>query len=215
MMKKQLKNSAKLPPISKEDSDFALKVVQEYSVPFDILSIHIRDLRQAVDEKEDWKIKGILPEYPFPESIMSKTIYNKYEDVLFAPGAEIKSFTISTTEGVIKIGPNDPFFDHLALPILKLQQESLIHTQNDNDSLVALTLDGSVRSLIYFLMSSGALNAFQTNVVLGMCLVHFKLIKNKPIMTEQEWLNNRTEAQDYNHYLNDVVKSRLKKFFKI
>lgn len=70
-----------------------------------------------------------------------------------------------------------------------------------------------LETLIQYLPSAPK---FKKYVIVGLLIVYFKF--DSDIMTEQEFELKKekglTEAQDYKHYLYDIVKSRLKKYSK-
>jgi hypothetical protein len=221
--------------IRRGDRDFALSVSKEYDIPFIFLGINLSFLREICDETFYGDpadgFQGDLPEYVLEEVPFeitryendrinlnnlscSKDLSRECNEKIFSFDARIESITIKSNKGIVTLKHDDPYFHSLTTPIFKIKDDHLLISEKENKELLSSSIEDSLRDIIRFLTKSTSLNKFQIYVVVGMILVHFNLYRGKPLMTKQEFEATPTEAQDYKHYLYDIVKSRLKKIFK-
>lgn len=185
------------PPIIAEDYDFALKIKKEYDVPFNELCLLIREIR--------WSIHDDLSEI----KDRSEIVYNMLLKRVFDSDARILKIDIATNKGSVTITKSDIFFNFFSF-VFKSAQYKLHKLLNSENSRNRLYENYFLLYSIFTYFNGTSLNKFQQRVSIGMFLVHFKL--GKPVMTEKKFNANPTGHKDYKHYLNDIVKSRLKKY---
>lgn len=185
------------PPIIGEDNDFALKIKKEYDVPFDELCLLIREIR--------WSIHDDLSEI----KDRSEIVYDMLLKRVFDSDARILKIDIVTNKGSVSITKSDIFLNLFSFIInrAKYKLQTLLNSENSKNRLFE---NYFLLHSIFTYFNGTSLNKFQQRVSIGMFLVHFKL--GKPVMTEEEFNANPTGHTDYKHYLNDIVKSRLKKY---
>jgi|SRR5450759_1149375 len=221
--------------ILKRDRDFAIIVTSEYEIPFKLFCLNLSNLREAVEcshagdsnyeSAEDFP-EEVNEELPFDIPVFSSTgtdfidkniprsTFRKCNEYLFPTDAVIESITLKSNKGVVCISSNDPIYYRLLAPVLEMKQSFQTRLVIQNKVLGSTLIEATLKDIIAFLTSSTTLNKFQKNVVVGMILVHFKLYKGKPLLQKEEFDNKDRDTQDYKHYLNDIVKSRVKKYFK-
>lgn len=188
-----------LPEITQEDYYFAVLRKRDYDkLPFDDLCWLIRDLRFIIQKYET--------DFKAGTSSMSQNFWDK----LCANGIIFKSISITSDKGTIDLTANHPLFEHYFYPQLKkikLLHHEILESQSKEWKYYLIDLP--FHNIWKFLNTTN-LGEFQKRVITGMFLVHFKLNRIKPIMTEPEWEDNPDYADSYKHYLSDRVKTWLK-----
>lgn len=191
-----------LSAITPEDCEFALQVKNEYNLPEDELNWLIRDIRDTLKDQ-------------FSELKEDSRLRDTY-DKLFASDVEIKGITINTNKEDIYISSNVSLFDYFLTQINKIhvQFDNTISSQDDYLSRWSKQ-SAFLKTMIY--LSGTSLGPFQRKVVIGMVLVHFRLYKGKPLLTESEFKTKQVEGEllgydSYKHYLVEIVENRLKKY---
>jgi hypothetical protein len=221
--------------IRKNDREFVISLSAEYNIPYKILGLNLSFLREVTDQTlygdPSEGFQGILPEYVFEECPFKITIFENSCDVtnnsinsinlfrecnqkIFSYDAYIESITIKSNKGTVTLKHSDPYFHKLTTPIYLIKDEHLLASEKKDKELISSAVEACLKDTILFLMSLKSLNKFQIYVIVGRILVYFNLFRGKALLTEPEYLANPKEAQDYKHYLYDIVKSRLKKIFK-
>ncbi len=194
-----LKDINSLATIIPDDDDFASEMNMKYDVPIDDLRWLIRDIRDGIQKNQ----------YDFNAGMLSRDKH--FWDMLCSPGIEFKKISITSNMGVIDIEASHPFWEVYFYPqILKIEslRSKILDSQTKDIKFYQIDIP---LNKIWKFFNRTSLGEFQKRVAIGMFLVHFKLYKGKPYLTESEW-NDQTEAQDYDHYLSDIVKARLKGF---
>lgn len=203
MKKVNITSEDEFTPLSSEDDAFAFDISKDYDVPFEGLSRLIRDFRS--------NILNDIPNFELVEYLLKKN-FKKYEQKLFY--AETISITIKTNKGQITIKPSDPYFKYFNPPIkrIKVSIEKLLNTERTIGK--SLFREQLYLSIYYYLVEQNSLKKFRIYGIIGKFMVHFKIFIGKPLMTKKEWEGSNNEAPSYEAYLNNIVKSRLKKIFK-
>ena len=198
MRKLQLTPEELFPQITPEDREFALKIIAKFNVPIDEICWLIKEIR--------YEIPNIT--YEFDDDIKLKSDFQK----LFASDTEIEEISITTNKGIIAFKYPDRLFNYFSYAIYRLKM-GIEREIKGSDAFYRSVLRDELYNMIMFYFTGTSLGKFQMGVAIGMFLVHFKIYKSKPIMSEQEFeANRKIEAQDYNHYLYDIVKIPLRKF---
>ena len=192
-----LTNDEFYPPITKEDYNFALKINRKYAIPTAELSSLVREIRWNVDL---YKIKSL-----------SKVTLDKFHEIVFPNDAVIQMINITTNKGSITLRKSDIFFDFFSSIILQTKNK-IDNLYNADDKKERLDEAYSILFFITYNISHTSLKKFQKLVLIGQFIAHFQL--GKSVMTEEEFNHKPTDAQDYDHYLYDIVKSRIKKYKK-
>ena len=189
-----------LPEITQEDYIFATMLQTEYvKLPFDNLCWLIRDLRDGIQKYQTDFDAGMLS--------MDANFWNK----LCANGIEFKSISITSNIGTIELSASHPIFEHYFYPQFK--KIRLLHreiSESQSKVLKYYLVDLPFNKICRFLKTT-QLGEFQIRVVTGMFLVYLKLQKTKPVMTEIEWDNEPTYADNYKRYLSETVKDWIKR----
>jgi hypothetical protein len=192
-----LKDIDSLSPITDDDNDFATDVNKEFGVSIDDLRWLIRDIRQGLLKCQEDFNEGMA------------LLDQHFWDIFCGSETELKKVSITSTLGTIDIEKSHPFWEVYFYPqILKIKS---LHSKilADQKSDFKFWLIDLPLNKIWKFFDRTSLNDFQKRVAIGMFLVHFKLWKGKPYLKKSEW-NDQMEAQDYKHYLSDIVKTRLR-----
>lgn len=217
-------------PIWRIDREFALTVATEFNIPFKLFALNLSILRFITDttfygdsedywpdfviEDVDFEIRFPKTPYFDPHNTLRPDLYEECQFKIFSWDSQIESITVKSNKGLVTLGQNDPYFHELTAPIFKIKDETLKAEEKRDARSLSIATANSLRNTIRFLATLTSLNKFQLYVVVGLILVHYNLSPGKPLMTEEEYLLNQRSAQDYKHYLYDIVKSRFKKYFK-
>ncbi len=197
MNKISLTNDEFYPPISKEDYNFVLKINKKYDITISELSSLVREIRWNVDL---YKIKSL-----------SKVTLDRLQKIVFPNDAVIQMINISTNKGSITLRKSDIFFEYFSSIFLRTK-DTVKTLYNADDKKGRLADDYFILFSIAYNIFNTSLIIFQKRVVIGKFIAHFHI--GKKVKTEDEFYPNKQEVQDYDHYLNDIVKSRLKKYKK-
>ena len=196
-----------LPPITPEDHNFALRIKKEYNkkkynLSFNELCWLIRDVRDTLQEG-------------FSELKEDSRLRDTYEK-LFASDVEIKGISINTNKGDIKISSTESLFNYFLIQIKKIHSEFDKTLNSEDDFLNRMGKQSAfLKTVVY--CDETSLGPFQKKVVIGMFLVHFRLYKGKPLLTEPGFKTKQSEGEllgypSYKHYLVEIVENRLKKY---
>jgi hypothetical protein len=188
-------------PITSEDEAFASKLSKEYKLSFEDISMLLREFRYSVQDG--------LPEYLF-DDLENGGIKKRYEQILI--NRLLKSITIETENGSLIINSSDPFFKYFSLPIQRAIKKIERLVNSEKEKMKSVLMNFVFLDVYMYLRRNNSLSKFKIYVILGLFLVHFKVYKGKALLTEKEYKPEDYEAQDYEHYLYDRVKSRLKNF---
>jgi hypothetical protein len=204
-----------VPPLSKEDKEFALRLENETHLPIEALYFVVGQFRLSIENQVNEAAQlnlSIHLDRFYPEIGKS---YKKYIKSLLAPNLEIESITVKTNKGTIKLNPSDHLFKSLYISIQRFRKKLDNVINSKRSAFKSGLLDSLLLYLILFFRLNAKLSKFQMRVVIGMFIVHFKVFKGKLIMTEDEFNISSLdlEVQDYKHYLSERVKSRMKKYF--
>jgi hypothetical protein len=131
-------------------------------------------------------------------------------EMFCGPGIEFRKISITSNKGTIDIDATHPFFEYYFYPQIKRIELLRSKTLSSQNKEIAKWLVDLPLRRIWLFFNRTTLGKFQQRVVTGLLLVHFKLFKNRPIITAEEWKENPTQAISYKHYLSDIVKTRLK-----
>lgn len=191
-----------LHPITSEDENFAMKVKDEYNLPYDELCWLIRDVRDTLND--DWSA--------VKKDSMFRDTYNK----LFASDVEIKGITINTNKENIFISSDTSLFDYFLIQIKKIHSK-IENAIDDQDHY--LPAWSKIRALLKTdcYISGTSLGPFQKNVVIGMFLFHFRLDKGKPLLSQLEFKSKQEKGEllgydSYKHYLAEKAQRCFEKF---
>jgi len=218
--------------IFKSDRDFALKVTSEYNIPFIWFARELSGLHEIMTacsfaEYKSYKSNEGFHEYVIEEAPFEIPVFvsnSKYQytplntlsinrqckEILFQLDAVIESITIKSNKGTITLTPKDSFFHNLVTPIYRKKLVYQATTFKEGIDSEIDFVDRILKDFFISLKSKTELNNFQLYVVFGLVLVHFGIYRGKPLKSEEDFKSNPTEAQDYKHYLYDIVKTRLK-----
>jgi hypothetical protein len=191
-----------LHPITSEDEDFAMKVYDEYSLPYDELCWLIRDIRDTLND-------GFSA---FKKDSRFRDTYNE----LFASDVEIKGITINTNKEDIFIKTDSSLFDYFLNQIQKIHSEIEKKIDDQDHYLPAWSKINALLKTDFYI-SDTSLGPFQKNVVIGMFLFHFRLDRGKPLLSQLEFKSKQEKGEflgydSYKHYLAEAAERRLEKF---
>jgi hypothetical protein len=191
-----------LHPITPEDEVFAMKVKDEYNLPYDELCWLIRDIRDTMNDD----YLAVKKDSRFRDT------YNE----LFASDVEIKGITINTNKEDIFIKADSSLFDYFLTQIQKIQSELENKIDDQNHYLPAWSKINALLKTDRYI-SGTSLGPFQKNVVIGMFLFHFKFYKGEQLLTQIEFKTKQDNGEllgydSYKHYLAEKAERCLKKF---
>jgi hypothetical protein len=183
--------------LTDKDRDFAKELSEKFAIPFEEICIELGMIRGAIQVDIDQY--NNLREWNIAE-------YQALKDSLEG----IEAIHVITSKGPVKFSTEDVYYRHFEKAIKKIRAscERIVKSTENPFSQSKLNKMILGEPLMASLYSASPWNWL---VITGRILVYFEV--DPKIMTEPEWDKNRI-AQDYNHYLADIVKSRLRKFQK-
>lgn len=193
--------------LSDQDQIFAEEISKDFGIPLSYLTNLISDLRA-------WK--RVVPEKKDRPSVERK-INADLIRILDSTDFKVKIIHIETETDYIHLFAEDPLF-HLFNRAIKLFKDNFDKEMSEADKKWTKYInEWSKRQIFrYFIFYSRNhdLKLFDQRAVIGLFLVHFEVNFRKPIMTADQWVRNMTSADNYNDYLNHIVKYQHNKYTK-
>lgn len=201
-----------LSKLNQEDRKIALKIIKDYDVPIDWLCVIIANIRDATlgHLEAHWESYPSHPDSFDKIQDFKKRIKNN----AIILDEKIKEISITTSKGVLRINPSDYDFSLFHLPIYKLKKEYDRYLTSDITTSKEMIINGNLSWLYSCLSTKSSLKKYHRYEIIGMLLVHFKLYRGKPLLTESEFKPGVLEADTYKRYLYNIVKTRMKKIIK-
>lgn len=187
-------------PLTMEDTDLVQIIKNEYpKISKDELNELIKDVKE--------KIKDISKNNEYMKLIIEGSITEHVEKL---DGAEIESIVITTNKEIFSVPKIGNIYQQLLTTTKRLIRKYQNELELKQKMFDNLSVDHPFM-LIEKAINKTSLGPQQKRVVIGMILVHLKLWKHTPIMTEQEFENSPIVGK-YKRYLSDIVKSLQKKY---
>jgi hypothetical protein len=190
-------------PLRKADIEFAEYVQTYCPVPYDLLYLLILKFKHTVSN---------------PFDLIDKTMGNRKSKALRKKAIilndTIKSVLIKSERGSLIIDRSDDHFKYFLVTIDILRNKYKKFLPNSVEIDRECLLDGDIFYLNNILETKTKLSEFPRQVVIGLFLVYFEVIKRKHLYSSEEWSNISDSNKDYKHYLAKIAKSRLKAIHK-
>jgi hypothetical protein len=188
------------------DQEFALKVADEFKIPLQDLTKFISDLRT-------WKeLKGQKKDFP---SVKRKTEAD-FCRIIDDPNFNVITIHIETNDDVIHLSEDDPLFYYFNTSIKRMKQafqKEMITADKQWRKQINTQLERDIFRHFIFYFRNHNLLLFSQRAIIGLFLLHFEIYFRDPIMTEEQWENNK-KGLTYYRYLNNIVKHKHNKYLK-
>ena len=185
--------------ISGEDNKFALRIKDEFDLPWSDLLTKIYETRTFLHEVSP--NTGIIT-------------YNRYKGLidLIATGEEIQEIIIKTNQESVSIKKSDELFSYFIRPINRIKWNLLKKVKDGADEFNLIMWKLVFWDLMIFFRQT-TLTKNDRMIAIGMFLSHFKIYRGVPIQSEEEWKQTASSARSWKNYLVDRVKSLSKSDF--
>jgi hypothetical protein len=186
-------------PLPESDLRFMEDVFLKYTIPKDILFMMILDFRNTRRN-------------PFSSATVTDQhdINTKENERVSLFESRVLEIIIRTEAGDVTFDRSDKHFKYFQQAFKSLASDYRQYLPRNHNEVLETLLDGDVFLLNHMLMQHTNLIASHRHQLIGLFMLHFGVDKRVSIKTEQQWTDNPTSDQDYKHYLEKFVKSRLR-----
>lgn len=199
-----LKNKDIKGKLPDEDQRFVTDVAEEFNISENTLAQIVNIIGS---------LKKLIPEKKNHASY-KRIIHEDLVRILASP--EFKAITIETDTDRIYLSSEDPLFHHFKTAFINMRS-AFNREMKKADRVWSNYINGMAMQQLYNYfkyLEQQNISKFNRRAILGLIMVHFGIYPRKRIMTVREWEAGKMTEDNYYDYLNQRLRSPLKKYLK-
>jgi len=186
-----------------DDHTFASEIANEFKIP-------LQDLTPIIKTIRIWK--QIHPEKTYTPSAQRKIYKNReFARIIDLP---INAIHLETANDVIHLTEADPLFHYFEISIKRMKSafnREMIASDRQWNKVINTWAERQIFRYFIMYFRNSSLIQFNQRAIIGLFFAHFEI---KKIDTPEQWQNNMRGADNYNDYLNNIVKNMHNKYLK-